>query len=196
MDITAETLQNVKQISYNFSALYKAKGGDKINVENASKNLVDTINLCLSPEIRLDCWIMYGTLLGIYRDGELISYDRDVDLGVFYSDIDKITKLVEEMKKIGFEIIRVSKHLFTMLRSLEYVDFSVFYPIDDNTYMTRDVYDHVPIHYIKKEHLETLRSLIYRDEHVIPMPFAPDLLLAEWYGQDWRTPTVGKYAYM
>lgn len=191
MVITAETLQNTKQISYNFSALYHSKGGDKMNIEKASKNLLDTIAIC--NLLGLNTWLMYGTLLGIYRDRELISYDRDVDLGVFHSDIDKITQMVEEMKKVGFEVIRISPCLFTMLRDLEYIDFSVFYPVDDR-YMTRDVYDHVPIHYIEKENLDVLEYIVYRGMF-LKIPSKTEQLLEKWYGQDWRTPQEGKYAY-
>ena len=86
MDLTPEKLNH--GFSYDFPALWSSKPGrDKIVVENASRNLIDCIRIV--HRIGLKAWIMYGTLLGLYRDGELISYDRDVDMGFFMSDLDK-----------------------------------------------------------------------------------------------------------
>ena len=40
-------------------------------------------------------WIDYGTLLGAVRDGDVISWDKDFDVGVYYDDLHKIGKIVQ-----------------------------------------------------------------------------------------------------
>ena len=40
-------------------------------------------------------WIDYGTLLGAVRDGNIISWDKDFDVGVYYDDLHKIGRIVQ-----------------------------------------------------------------------------------------------------
>ena len=49
-------------------------------------------------------WLDCGTLLGAIRDGKLISWDHDLDVGMWYKDITKINEAIKEFKEKGYTI--------------------------------------------------------------------------------------------
>ena len=51
-------------------------------------------------------WLEYGTLLGAYRNHDFISYDYDMDMGVFYEDASRVR---EALVKNGFKLNRQFK---------------------------------------------------------------------------------------
>lgn len=52
-------------------------------------------------------FLMDGTLLGIYRDGDLIEGDYDdIDVGIFEKDERKIKKIIEMAEKLGFQLFK------------------------------------------------------------------------------------------
>ena len=50
-------------------------------------------------------WLDQGTLLGVYRDGALLPWDRDVDLSVWPDEFDRIVELVDEFCTLGYTAI-------------------------------------------------------------------------------------------
>ena len=57
------------------------------------QNLIETIGILEKNDIPY--WLCQGTLLGIIRDDELIPWDHDIDIAVWYSK-----KLNEKRKEI------------------------------------------------------------------------------------------------
>ncbi len=49
-------------------------------------------------------WIDYGTLLGAVRDGRLIPWDEDVDLGIRAVDLDAVLSLATEIESAGHQL--------------------------------------------------------------------------------------------
>jgi len=49
-------------------------------------------------------WLDCGSLLGAVRDGKIISWDHDFDLGLRYDEIDKINKSIDILKEKGFKV--------------------------------------------------------------------------------------------
>ena len=46
-------------------------------------------------------WIDYGTLLGAVRDGNIIPWDKDMDVGVYHHDLNKIGSIVQHHHASG-----------------------------------------------------------------------------------------------
>jgi len=49
-------------------------------------------------------WIDSGTLLGIIRGKKLIDNDNDLDLSIWHTDINKVIKLMSEIKSQGYRV--------------------------------------------------------------------------------------------
>jgi phosphorylcholine metabolism protein LicD len=54
-------------------------------------------------EIKVFHWLEFGTLLGVVRDGKLISHDTDIDFGVFLGDRSK--DIQRAFEKAGFRLV-------------------------------------------------------------------------------------------
>lgn len=144
-------------------------------------------------------WLDFGTLLGIYRDGKLISHDMDVDVGVFLKDYSP--KIVDAMVKEGFvyeKKITIDEGQYGLEQSFAYkgVKIDIFYytledescychlfPLDkQRNQLVREVY-HTFTGFKKIEFLGKYWNI----------PKDTDLRLRETYGKDYRIPVVNWY---
>lgn len=48
-------------------------------------------------------WLRDGSVLGIVRDKELIKWDTDVDIGIWWEDFEKLSLIDYEMKHAGYK---------------------------------------------------------------------------------------------
>tara|TARA_B100000035_G_C20982954_1_gene546377 strand:- start:256 stop:1008 length:753 start_codon:yes stop_codon:yes gene_type:complete len=57
-------------------------------------------------ELDIPFWLDCGTLLGAYRDNELLKWEKDIDLSTFKKEIDsnQISKIVVEFRNKGFMV--------------------------------------------------------------------------------------------
>ena len=76
------------------------------NIENKTKEKIFLENLRDTKEIfnklGIKFWLDWGTLLGAVREGKIIEWDHDVDLGLMAEDFEKNASVFSEMKKKGF----------------------------------------------------------------------------------------------
>ena len=57
--------------------------------------------------LSINFFIDNGLLLGIYRDGDLIKWDWDIEFSLYDHDLtNNFEKLIEELKKIGLKFIK------------------------------------------------------------------------------------------
>jgi len=75
---------------------------DKIKEEKIVENLKDIKEIFDKHDIH--CWLDWGTLLGAIRNGKIIEWDHEVDLGVMKGDFNKIDSILSEIKERGFFI--------------------------------------------------------------------------------------------
>ena len=71
-----------------------------MDIENAIESLLQIKEILDRHEVEF--WLIDGTLLGAIREGGLIQWDRDVDLGTWYENQTKIASLYYEFLEKGF----------------------------------------------------------------------------------------------
>jgi hypothetical protein len=55
-------------------------------------------------EFSIKYWLDYGTLLGAVRDGKIIEWDSDIDLGMWDNDRGKVLLATPELKRRKFDV--------------------------------------------------------------------------------------------
>jgi len=73
------------------------------NFKKHSKFVLGQLNKVFE-ELNISYWLVYGTLLGVYRDGKFIEHDDDIDVGLFLDDYSKDIRVV--LQKYGFRLVR------------------------------------------------------------------------------------------
>lgn len=94
--VCGRSLYPLEGLYYNFSKAKKVSNLERLEI---LYKLLDIL-LKYSKEFDITIWPVYGTLLGIVRDNELICYDEDVDMGIDSRDY---RKMVRALKKISEE---------------------------------------------------------------------------------------------
>lgn len=140
-------------------------------------------------ENHIPFFLIFGTLLGAYRDKEFIRWDSDMDIGLFQEDRPRVMQLVErgEFAVYGMQY---RSNLLSMFNSLEYknefLDF-FYFTRQENLYTSGKSnilswqLDKTPVM------LEFLGES-FRTVHDI------EQYLKRHYGSDWKFPKKGKHA--
>lgn len=156
-----------------------------MNKDSALENLkiLDEIFRKMGKEY----WVSCGTLLGFYRDGDFIGYDKDTDLCVNINSLDK--NLLEEFKNKGFKIVRVfGRHHDGFEIALSRIgvktDLFFFYKNDDkwyhSAYKNGKKFDFVYDPF-------GLKETVFKG-HSFMTPENIEHYLSQKYGEDWRVP--------
>ena len=154
----------------------------RMNIEVATRNLLDI--KAILDKARVKFWLMFGTFLGAYRDGSLIPWDADTDLGVYFEDSPKLLGCSDELTKMGFEG-GFGIMIETLYRDGEHTDFYSFYLRGNERIWLKYGYS--------AEAFETLNTIRFLDT-TWRILNNPEKWLTYIYGKDWRTPIIGKHA--
>lgn len=158
-------------------------------------------------ENKIKHWILYGTLLGAIRESDIISYDYDFDLGVYWEDTEKILALNNKFtdKKYKFEKGFGTLYSVKNKKNREYlwrVSIKVMYnenPVGD-IYIYKKCEDGFLRRYDPTNKIyfwpnstfpnflvEELESLSINNS-LFPAPRCSQVLIEYYYGPLWKTP--------
>jgi hypothetical protein len=141
-------------------------------------------------------WLEYGTQLGAVRDGKMIDWDIDGDVGVWVDDIERMKKLVQEFLKVGILIAYQKSHPFL----------HILIDKDKGQYVAVvDIYTFDIASHNDKKYLVRIENGIVRDVRsplnnyiafrtvkflgkLFKVPVAAEKALEFAYGPMWKTP--------
>jgi phosphorylcholine metabolism protein LicD len=157
---------------------------EKIQDENiAFENLI-IVNEILTKNKAFP-FLLYGTLLGIFRDRKLIKGDNDIDIGCnFKSFIINKKKIIKIFCSKGFFLAKENRSLITLVRKNEHVDLYLFRKIPFlGGFFSMNFY--IPRTYLSK--FEKIK--IYGNKFLVPQQ--TEFFLKYCYGDDWKIPKKG-----
>lgn len=131
--------------------------------------------------------LIFGSLLGVIRDGDFIDWDSDADIACFSKDHTKFLEAVKMLEARGFTIPNRNEcplHDTFLIRNSEKIDIWWFDKIDDEY-----IYDN-NIRYPQKYFDDLITKRFLGVDWVIPNN--PESFLTFTYGDDWSVPNKDK----
>lgn len=167
-----------------FEPVQLYSGRKKINKEIAKAILIDVSKIL--EENLITYGLIYGTLLGAYRDNDFIEWDEDVDIFVLDEFRDNFLSMLDFFQKKGLEIIRYEGDLLSLMRQGDYIDIYFF---KKNKYGGRSCGNDV----ISNKYFEKLESIDFLGKKFPTLGNVESFLITA-YGQGWRVPCMDRPA--
>lgn len=163
-----------------------------MRVDNAGDALID-LHAFLSAQA-VPYFIAYGTLLGIYRDGDLLPFDKDMDIGLpWHLDRKALIRMFEA--STDFQLHKHSKDKpdedlewhFAVVHKQKNIAIDLFFfkPEADGNLLSG--FHHRPVPLVWRFTPIETGSISYRGVD-LPAPADPERFLADIYGPEWRVP--------
>ena len=166
---------------------------------NAGLKIVSTISNLLHKE-EIVSFPDFGTLLGIVRDGRLLSWDNDIDFGIIMNDSTEWNNLKNILEKNNFTLIHQFKYddeIFEQTYLYENMSIDFFRHVNMDYYckyytFSQDkkmndptvLYDIVESRTVKITELKNK----YVNSFEFFIPSNSEVFLADIYGENWRIP--------
>ncbi|MFC1899531.1 LicD family protein [Chloroflexota bacterium] len=160
---------------------------------NTARKLIAEIKKIMDDN-NVSFFLRQGTCLGAIRNGDLIPWDDDIDIGSIYGlhgfEEQQIATVIPDMQKKGF-LTRISAHndyykCVTFVKGSMRIDWGCYWEINSSIIM----YPAIPIPMRLFESLKEIELL--GRKYLVPNP--PEEYLCYKYGEDWRTPKqTGEY---
>jgi choline kinase len=174
---------------WEFGIRHKSAEACERNMDDCFNLLDDLITLFEAHNIVY--WMNWGALLGLYRDGDFIPWDTDIDVTIHERDVNTVdTIIIPIMKKLGCfvpktEICCSGDRWF--IRNKEKIELNwVVSDQDKYVYAPGRCNLACPKHYI-----DNLSKLFWRGLE-LSIPSNTDKYLELSYGKDWRKPIRGR----
>jgi len=107
------------------------------DIDKKDKALIENLGIIKSilDKNGIAFWLDWGTLLGAIREGGIIPWDNDLDIGVFKKDLKKIISVMPEIKKAGFHlkepVLLNPPSAFGIWKNGYGLDFEIYDELDD-----------------------------------------------------------------
>ena len=157
--------------------------GGMMNLETMQKNVLDFKKIMDDNGISII--LIFGTLLGTMRNGQLIPNDSDFDVFCFTSDYLKWGKAKADLICAGFVVPTVHPlHDDFIIRDGEKIDinwiipFGKFYVYNDDIYYPKEYFDALTV------------TELFGKQFLVPIK--SEQLLIDLYGPNWRIPSSAK----
>lgn len=153
----------------------------------AFDNLLDFTQIL--DKCNIDYYLMFGTLLGFFRDNQLIKHDQDIDIAIKSIHKEKLYEKFDKLEQSGFKIKRIiwDTDLITFVRSEEYIDVYVLNEVngDGSSYrLANTKFQYDSIFFNIENHLN-IKGKEFK------IPYQPEKLLKKMYGNTWKIPVSG-----
>ena len=157
-----------------------------------------------------DYWLIFGSLLGAYREHGFIKHDDDIDLAMFCSDI--TANFIKDMEGLGLTFVSVKSTNDGVFRMASFKYKSIvldFYGFNLNKDNTITGFSSVPLSgktygeckqinkygvYLINYPYEGLKSVKFND-YFVRIPVNTPYILEGLYGLDYMTPIKGEKGY-
>lgn len=153
---------------------------------------------------KIKYWLMMGTLLGGVREGDIIEWDYDIDIGCMIDDLPKILSLSDD--KISFVVNKNRKvynihddstkedewgvSVIIMCDNIPVGDIFLFQTFNDGImrrYNIKNDHYHTPRLSFPRWFIDKLQTVKIRGKDYPTFRY-PEIILQHWYGSDWKTP--------
>lgn len=172
----------------------------KMDIKNNGLSIISEIDQYVNNS-GIDCFVDSGTLLGTVRGGKLLSWDYDIDFGIFITEEYDWNYFEECMNKIGYKKVRQFKYKDTITeqtykRGDTYIDFFNHFSDEHNSYY--QAYIRKPgfvygdlkyMHPLKYKTVKISGLRMAKLESIsVHVPNEAEEYLSALYGDDWRIP--------
>lgn len=160
----------------------------KINILQSTANLFTIVDVLGNLSIKYS--VVFGTLLGIYRDGELIEHDTDSDLAVWVEDENKMIKLVKDLEDEQLMLTRINKNILSFTRGGDYIDLYLYRAKENGS----NVLHCIPqFGTLTTNDFDNSNTIAFHNRNLTCVN-DPEKYFQKLYGRDWKTPIKNKHA--
>lgn len=134
----------------------------------------------------IDIWPMFGTLLGMIRDDDLIKHDEDIDFGYFKKDEHKIVERLDSLHNTnGYKIIRNEfSNLYSVVKEDVFIDLYEYENLPKSDFLQQG---HRSFYNVKKDEMFPMKTITFK-EKTFNCINNPIKFFERYYGKDWKTP--------